>query len=81
MRVHTQPHAVEKTLDQNDQARAQQIIQDLRQTYADRLHNELLEFHRAQRALNRASHEVRRLEKHIARIDTFIGTHDVKEGK
>ena len=67
----------DETFDEKDRTEIHAIIAELRRSYTDRLDDATLEFHRSQRAVNRASHEITRLERHLERIDGFIVKHNI----
>lgn len=70
-----------ESFDEKDRAAIHDIVANLKQSYLDRKHDALLEFYRAQRQVNRASHEITRLEKHLERIDSFIEKNNIPLGE
>lgn len=56
---------------------ADDIAQALRAEYAAQLANALRRFAAIEQQRTRASHEVHRLEKHLAKIDEFCRTNNV----
>lgn len=74
---HLSGQLLDETFDDKDRSEIHGMIAALRKSYTDRLSEAALEFHRAQRAVNRASHEVTRIERHIERIDGFIAKHKI----
>ena len=68
---------LDEAFDEKDRTEINSIITELRRSYTNRLDEATLEFHRAQRAVNRASHEITRLEKHLERIEGFIEKHHI----
>ena len=83
IRTQRQPTVYVETFDDKDRSEIHDIITELRQSYVERLHEATLEFHRTQRLVNRAGHEVSRLERHLERIDGFVKKHNIPldEGK
>lgn len=74
---HLSGQLLDETFGDKDRSEIHGMIATLRRSYTDRLSETALEFHRAQRAVNRASHEITRLERHIERIDGFIARHNI----
>lgn len=62
----------------SDTRGADEIARALRAEYAEQLAKALRRFAAVERQRTRASHEVHRLEKHLAKIDEFCRTNNVK---
>lgn len=71
------PHHSDEMLDEKDRVEIHRIIADLRQTYLERHTEALGEYHQAERAANRALHEVNRVEKHLERIKDFCQKNNI----
>jgi len=81
MKTQIIPTQVIEQFNEQDREEIHRIIANLRQSYLDRLQDATVEFHRAQRQLNRAGHEITRLERHLERIDGFVAKHNITLGK
>lgn len=76
----TAPRRLEEAFDGKDREEIRRIINNLHDTYEERLHHAQHDYHQAQRSANRASHEVHRLERHLDRITTFCNKHNIELG-
>lgn len=70
-------HRSDEVWSKKDRAEIQQIVKHLRQAYAERHTEAVSEYHQAERAANRALHEVHRLEKHLHHIDEFCKKNNI----
>lgn len=71
------PHHTEEVFDERDREEIHRIIADLRHTYFERHTEALSNYHKIEREANRALHEVKRVEKHLERIDDFCKKNDI----
>lgn len=81
MKTQVIPTQIIEQFDEQDREEIHNIIANLRQSYVERLRDATVEFHRAQRHVNRAAHEITRLERHLERIDAFVAKHNIPLGK
>ena len=71
------PTKYEEHFDDKDREEIGRIISNLRDTYAERLHQAQADYHQAVRRMNQTSHEVARLERHLQRIADFCEKNDI----
>lgn len=61
-----------------DREKIHAIVANLKREYRERLDVIVRDYHAAQKSLNRASHEITRLERHLERVDDFCKQNNVR---
>lgn len=77
IRTQTVPRQPEEALDEQDRSKIHDIIAELRRSYHTRLSEAVFEHNQAERQVNRARHEIHRLERHLERINDFCKKHNI----
>lgn len=72
--------AVER-IDERDSEAIRASIMQMRTDYLDRKKRAMQAYDDAQKEVNRRAHELRRVDKHLTRINEFIVKHNIEGGK